>query len=128
MSHASDKITVRCGNTLFSCCHNSHMPAHTRSAARSIYSTSCIYKNIQQSFFDTLLINLLCSRNNHHTHIRMYRMTFQYCRSFPHIFHSSVRTRTNHNLIDLNLFLCLDLINRLCVSRQMRKRYRRTHL
>ena len=119
MSHSSYKVTVRCRYTLFSCCHNTHMSTHTWSAARCIHCTSCIYENIHQSFVDTLFVNLLSSRNYHNTYIFVYFMTFENCCCLSHVFHTSIRTGSNNNLIDLDRLHSLDLIDRFCVSRKM---------
>ena len=119
MSHTAYKVTVCCRNTFFSCCHNTHMTAHARTTAWCIDCTACIYKDIKKSFFDTLFIDLLRCRNNHNTYIRVNGMIFQNCSCLSQVFHSSVRTGSDHNLIDLNWLHRLNFIDRLRITREM---------
>ena len=58
----------------------------------------------------------------------MYLLPFQHCRRSSHIFHSSVGTRADDYLVNLNRLHCLYFINRLCIARKMRECYRRTDL
>ena len=123
MPHSSYEITVCCRYTFFSCCHNTHMSTHTRSTAWCVDCTSCVYEDFQKAFSDTLFVYLLCSRNDHNTYIRMNSMSLKNGSCFSHIFHSSVCTGSDHDLIDLDWFHCFDLVNRLRIARKMRKCY-----
>ena len=100
MPHSSYEIAVCCRYTFFSCCHNTHMSTHTRSTAWCVDCTSCVYEDFQKAFSDTLFVDLLCCRNDHNTYIRMNSMSLKNGSCFSHIFHSSVCTGSDHDLID----------------------------
>ena len=118
MSHTAHKVTVCCGNTSLTLCQNSHIAAQTRAAGRRADNSSRLYKDLHQPFSDTLEIDSLSGRNHDTAHSLCHLAPFQNPGGNSHIIDPSIRTGTDHGLVnpDLSCFF-----NGPCILGKMRE-------
>ena len=105
MSHSSDKVSVCSGNASLILSKNTHISAKTRSAGRSTYDSAGFNEGTNQTLFYCIKIYLLCTRNYDKPHTFGNMSALKQSRRSSKVIHTSVSTRTDNNLINLNLFL-----------------------
>ena len=120
MTHTAYKVSVGGGDTSLTFRQNTHISAKARTAGRRGHNRSRLNKDLQQSFLQRLQINRLGCRDHDTAQPLLYFSSLQDFRSFSQILDPSVGTGTDHRLIHFQV-LC-DLIDGLCVLRQMRER------
>ena len=97
------------------------MSAKTRSAGRCGNDGTCLDEDLGKSFPKHLEINLLGSGDHDDTEPVSHLAAVQNIRCDTHILDPAVGTGTDDYLIDLDIALCVNLVNGLCILGKMRK-------
>lgn len=121
MSHTSDKVTIGRGDTSLAFCQDTHVSTKAGSTGRSAYDCSRFNKGLQKSLFHGLHIDGLGGRNYDAAHAFRHMSALEYLCCGAQIVNTSVGAGTDDYLVDGNGVHLVDLIDGMCILRQMRE-------
>ena len=121
MSHTSYKVAVSSRNAALTSGQNTHVSTKAGSAGRSAYDCSRFNKGLQKSLFHGLHIDGLGGRNYDAAHAFRHMSALEYLCCGAQIVNTSVGAGTDDYLVDGNGVHLVDLIDGMCILRQMRE-------
>ena len=121
MSHTSHEITVGRGDTSLSLRQDTHISAKAGSAGRCTYHCSRFDEGLKKSLFHCLHVDGLGGGDHDTAHSLCHMSACKYLRCGAQIVDTSVGTGSDHYLINGDRLHLVNLIDGMCILRQMRE-------